>query len=156
MKYVRTGVTKGRACENRKYHPAYKSWQNMIQRCTNPRLPGYKRYGGQGIKVCDRWLNSSAAFLSDMLPTWFEGATIDRIDLDGDYSPDNTRWVTRADNLSHTSRTVAVTLNGRRMSVLQASVGALVSYQTVLRRVRAGWPIEKAVLTPSQNSNHHR
>ena len=149
MKYVRMGMTKGKASENRKYHPAYKTWQNMVQRCTNPNVSGWKRYGGRGIKVCDEWLNSSAQFLEDMLPTWFDGATIDRIDVDGHYTPKNCRWVTKQENIAFTSRSHMVELNGIRMTVREAAASAVVHYQTVLRRVQAGWPIEEAISTPA-------
>lgn len=148
MKYVRIGLTKGKQGAKRKYHPAYKSWQNMIQRCTNPNYTNFHRYGGRGIRVCERWLSSSA-FIEDMLPTWFDGATIDRIDIDGDYAPENCRWVTKQENIALSSRSIMVELNGTRMTVMQASKLASVHYMTVLRRIRAGWPIEKAVSEPS-------
>lgn len=143
-KYVRSGVTKGAASEKRKYHPAYKTWQNMVQRCTNPRVPGFKNYGGRGIKVCDRWA-SSAAFLADMMPTWFPGGTIDRIDNDGPYSPENCRWVALEENISRTRRTRFVEWNGQRLSVMQVSVQAGVPYSTLLRFVNRGVSVDDAV-----------
>lgn len=149
MKYVRTGMTKGKSTERRKYHPAYKSWQNMIQRCTNPNYHNFHRYGGRGIKVCKRWLESSAKFLEDMMPSWFEGATIDRIDINGNYTPKNCRWVSKQENIAISSRSIMVELDGVRMTVMQASKNACVHYMTVLRRVRSGWPIEAAISTPS-------
>ncbi len=75
----------------------YNSWCAMIQRCTNPRAPSYPRYGGRGIKICDRWRDSFESFLADMgeRPARM---TLDRYpNNDGNYEPGNCRWATRAD-----------------------------------------------------------
>lgn len=73
--------------------PEYHSWRAMIERCTRPSNASYQRYGGRGIKVCARWRDSFQNFLSDMGPRP-KGTTIDRRDTDGDYEPNNCRWVT--------------------------------------------------------------
>lgn len=77
----------------------YRSWKGIKARCLNPNEPAYKNYGGRGIKMCESWKNSYLAFkFWAMSHGYKEGLTIDRINNDGNYEPDNCQWLTRSEN----------------------------------------------------------
>jgi len=89
-------------CNNREKTREYTSYFNMIARCTKPSNKRYSDYGGKGIIVCDRWLESFTNFISDM-GVCPDGMQIDRIDNNGNYEPSNCRWISPKDNMENRS-----------------------------------------------------
>ena len=127
---------------------AYRSWDAMIQRCTNPRNNVYHNYGGRGIKVCGRWYKFEN-FLEDMGERP-EGMTLDRYpDKNGDYAPDNCRWADKKTQCRNRRDNAFVHVFGGRLTMAEAvEKFGKATYGRVRQRVyREGWPIEKALTT---------
>ena len=94
-------------------HPLYSKWINMKKRCYDVHSNSYKCYGGRGIKVCDEWLYSFHAFYDWSIENgWEDGLEIDRIDNNGNYEPNNCRYVSRKENCNNRSTTRKFEVNG--------------------------------------------
>lgn len=122
----------------------YSVWQGMKYRCNNPNAPAYKNYGGRGIKICMRWSNSFHNFLSDMGERPTSKHTLDRIDNDKGYSPDNCRWATRAEQGRNTRANRLVTYNGQTKPLIEWSEITGVNYGTLRSRLDNGMSLEDA------------
>ena len=118
----------------------------MRQRCRNQKNPAYKDYGGRGISICERW-DDFSLFEQDM-GSRPDGASLDRIDNDGDYTPTNCRWATNREQSRNTRRNVHVELDGKRRLLSDLAAECGLDYMTLRRRVfDYGWTIEKAMST---------
>lgn len=136
-----TGVKQPRAVE-------YSTWSSMIARCENPNSPAYKNYGGRGITVCKRWRDSYANFFADMgkRPN---GLTIERIDNDKGYSPDNCKWATRAEQARNQRRTYkSLVSNGESLSLTDWASRTGLHSDCISSRLRRGWSVERALTAP--------
>jgi len=118
----------------------------MKKRCLNPNATGYSNYGGRGITVCDRWINSFEAFHQDMGDRP-EGMSIDRIDNNGNYEPGNCRWATNEEQQRNKrDRPLRlITVNGEHNSIAGWARKIGIDQSAIHHRLRRGWPIELAV-----------
>lgn len=127
----------------------YRSWDGMIQRCTNPNTKGYHNYGGRGITVCDRWLHSFANFLKDMIKGWKPGFTIERKDKNGNYCKDNCKWATRKQQARNRRDNLCIPYNGKiRLFVELCEEYNMPRNLVYDRFYRYGWTLEDALTTP--------
>lgn len=117
----------------------YRVWCGMKSRCSNRNIPSFSRYGGRGISVCDRWLNSYEDFLSDMgrCP---KGFSLDRIDPNGNYEPENCRWASSTTQANNTRRNICLTIDGVTMTIAQWADRTGQKRERLYYRKRRGWP----------------
>lgn len=121
----------------------YMIWQAMKDRCSNSNRMDYYRYGGRGITVCDRWLTFQN-FIADMgdVP---KGLTLDRIDNDKGYSPDNCRWATRKEQVHNSTKVKLITLDGVTKPLVEWLEFYAISRSTYYSRIRSGISPEDAL-----------
>jgi hypothetical protein len=139
---VTHGHTKGR-----KATPIYTAWQGMHKRCYNQKFKYYGDYGGRGIRVCERW-HTFENFLEDMTDSWALGLEIDRMDNDGDYTPDNCQWATRHQQSRNKRNNVWLSLGNKTQILADWSRETGLNPQTIQDRLAYGWSVEKALTTP--------
>ena len=125
----------------------------MKQRCLNPKMPKFKDYGGRGITVCDRWLNSPTVFVSDMGLKPGKKYSLDRIDNNGDYEPSNCRWATQIEQVRNRRDNRKLTVNGVTRLIVEWSELYSIHRETIMSRIKGGWSNIDAVSKPVRWSN---
>lgn len=141
----------GESIKNNK-SPEYRTWSGILSRCLNKSNPGYKRYGGRGIIVCERWMDSFSNFLLDMGRKPI-GCSIDRIDNDGNYEPSNCRWSNSKEQSNNTSANHIIEFNGTKKTIQQWAEYYGMNHYTLRRRIRENWPIEKCFAEPIRSDS---
>lgn len=132
-------------------------YKHIKERCYNPHSKSYKRYGGRGIKMCQEWLNNYAAFEEWALTHGFQdGLAIDRIDNDGDYSPENCRFVTLKENNQKRRTTRYYTIDGVTKNLQQWCDEYGMCRGTVHDRLEKGWSIKDALSQPIKANIRNR
>lgn len=130
------------------HSPENQVWTQMIQRCTNPKNKSFKNYGGRGIKVCDRWLNSFANFYADMGPRPSDEHSIDRTNNDGNYEPGNCQWVKRKAQSRNTRGNRLLTFDGETKCLVEWAEDCGIDAGVVRARIGMGWTVAKALIVP--------
>jgi hypothetical protein len=123
--------------------PEYVTWTNMKQRCYNPAIRAYRWYGARDITVCDRWRNSFANFLADMGLRPSPAHSIDRIDPNGHYTPENCEWRTKLAQVAHLRSNVIIELNGKKQHIAAWSRETGLAERVISERRRRGLPPEQ-------------
>ena len=130
----------------------YMEWANMKARCYNPNNKQYKDYGGRGITICDSWLNDFEAFYNyiSTLPHFNEkGYTLNRIDNNGNYEPNNVEWADSITQANNKRNNHLITYNGKTQSLSQWAIEIGLNRSTLEQRInKYHWSIEKALTTP--------
>lgn len=128
----------------------YITWQNMKDRCFNEKCSGYKDYGGRGISVCSEWKDSFENFYEwSLLNGYTDSLTIDRIDVNRNYEPQNCRWTTREAQNRNKRNNHYLTYNGITKTISEWAADIGMDYDTLHARIKYyGWTVEQALITP--------
>jgi len=130
--------------------PENRAWNSLKYRCNNSHSSGYENYGGRGVKVCDRWLGRGgyAHFLEDMGRMPRPHMTVERENVNGDYSPENCHWATKSEQSRNTRTNVKLTAGGRTLILADWAIVTGIKYHTLCGRLRLGWSPERVVSVP--------
>ena len=137
-------------------HPLFTTWVMMRQRCNNPNHSAYYLYGGKGIKVCDRWNNSFADFIQDVGERPSDLHTIDRYpNKNGNYSPDNFRWATWAEQNSNRNGYAAIKIRQKKNMAFAAyirkyKIDEKFDKDDLINTIREKYPLNKIVFDKSR------
>lgn len=124
----------------------YRIWVQMKQRCSNPHTREYRNYGARGISVCDEWINDYAAFHDWAVHNGYsDELSIDRIDNNLGYTPQNCRWATQAEQANNKRNTQFVDFNGIKTPVGEAARRIGIDHSTLGARLRRGWDLDRAL-----------
>lgn len=128
----------------------YRIWTSMKTRCYNENASDtYQRYGGRGITVCDEWRDDFKAFYDwAMVNGYLDELTIERIDNDGNYCPENCRWANLHDQNRNRRSNRMFTFNGKTQCMLDWANELGIKPITMIARFRRGWTVEQAFTTP--------
>lgn len=122
----------------------YSRWKSMRQRCMDEAHESYQRYGGAGVKVCERW-NDFLIFLEDMGECPSKEMTLDRINNEKGYEPGNCRWISKANQNKNRSHCLMLTYGGETKTATDWAYEIGIKPDTLIKRIRLGWSTERAI-----------
>lgn len=126
----------------------YEIWHGMKQRCLNPNLAAYKNYGARGIKVCEAWMEFERFFDWAIDAGYKKNLSLDRIDVNGNYCPENCRWITLAQQQTNKRTNILCHCRGETHCIAEWSRISGISEDRIRSRLLAGWPEEYAIFKP--------
>lgn len=133
------------------HKPIYSVYRNMIDRCHCPKDHNYQRYGARGIKVCNQWRQSKKAFFDWAYANGYEkGLSLDRIDVNGDYCPENCRWATPKQQANNKRTNHFIVINGERHTISEWAEISGILKTTLRERISRGWEGERLLLKPNE------
>ena len=139
-------MTKHGHCSRSNRAPEYSSWTNMKGRCCNPKNRSYHDYGGRGITICDRWIESFENFYADMGPKPSPKHSLDREHVSGNYEPENCRWATAQTQLNNTRRNTYVIYENKQYTLAELARYLGLGYQSFVRFYRKrNLPLDQAI-----------
>ena len=142
-------ITERNTTHNLSKHPLHNIWQHIKKRCYNKNTPQYDDYGGRGIKICDEWLNDFKAFYDWAIDNGYKkGLSIDRINNNGNYEPNNCRWATRKEQNNNTRRNFYITYNNETHTLAEWAEIKNINSKTLWQRFKRNWSVERAFNTP--------
>jgi hypothetical protein len=144
-KKLKGGTLDGIPINSKTFPVEYNAWKHMNHRCYNEKTEGYKYYGARGISVCESWRGSFEKFLLDIGKKPTEEHQLDRIDNDGNYEPENCRWVTPKENSANRRNSLFITFDGETLSLADWALKLNINYNTLRTRYYDGKPIEEVL-----------
>ncbi len=121
----------------------YRSWSSMKDRCLNPKKETYHHYGGRGIKICDRWLNSFENFLEDMGKKPSPKHSLDRYpNKDGNYEKSNCRWATQKEQMGNLRTNVWIEYNGEKMIAKDFAAKVNIDARRIYENLKKGMSLD--------------
>lgn len=132
----------------------YRIWRNMKERCYNPNNTYYKNYGERGITICDEWRDNFVEFQKWAISNGYQDdLTIDRINNNKGYEPNNCQWATRMEQSNNLKKNIILEYNEEKHTMAEWSRILNISYIALCHRIERGWSVERALSTPVQNKN---
>lgn len=131
----------------------YRIWANMISRCNNPNKPDYQYYGERGVRVCDEWMDYSVFQIWSINNGYSNDLTLDRINVNQNYCPENCRWATIKTQQNNKRSNHRLEFNGENHTISEWAEILNINRTVIKDRLKAGWSVEETLTTPVKFQN---
>lgn len=159
--YHKEMTSKARTIHGLRHSRFYNIWCVMLSRTRNHSNNEYHNYGARGISVCDRWLTAEnfkedmyAKYLSHVSVFGEKNTSIERIDNEKGYSPENCKWATQLEQAQNKRNNVHYLVDGELLTKREISTRFKISINTLKMRIKKGWPVERMIVPPAKRRNY--